>query len=67
MNPITKLWQILGSNALLIHSFLEYFKVAKKVMTIALGFVKDDRAFSIVGFVNGKLINKLSDHLPLCI
>ena len=67
VNPMTKLWQILGSNALLLHSFPEYFKVAKMPMTIVLESVEDKRAFSIVGFVKGKLRNKLGDHLPLCV
>ena len=65
VNPMTKLWQILGSNALLLHSFPEYFKVAKMAMTIILDSVEDERAFSTVGFVKGKLRNKLGDHLPL--
>ena len=65
VNPMTKLWQILGSNALLLHSFLEYFKVAKMAMTIVMDSVEDERAFSTVGFVKGKLRNKLGDHLPL--
>ena len=65
VNPMTKLWQILGSNALLLHSFPKYFKVAKMAMTVVLGSVEDERAFSIVGFVKGKLRNKLGDHLPL--
>ena len=67
VNPLTKLWQILGSNALLTHSFPEYFKLAKMAMTIVLGSVEDERAFSTVGFVKGKLRNKLGDHLPLCV
>ena len=67
VNPLTKLWQILGSNALLTHSFPKYFKLAKMAMTIVLGSVEDERAFSTVGFVKGKLRNKLGDHLPLCV
>ena len=67
MNPMTKLWQILGSNALLLHSFPEYLKVVKMTMTIILGSIEDERAFSTVGFVKGKLRNKLGDHLPLCV
>ena len=67
VNPLTKLWQSLGSNALLIHSFPEYFKLAKMAMTIVLGSVEDERAFSIVGFVKGKLRSKLGDHLPLSV
>ena len=67
MNPMTKLWQILGSNALFLHSFPENFKVAKMAMTIVLGSIENERAFSTVGFVKGKLRNKLGDHLPLCV
>ena len=65
VNPIIKLWQILGSNALLVHAFPEYFKVAKMAMTIVLGSVEDERAFSTVGFIKGKLQNKLGEHMPL--
>ena len=67
VNPMTKLWQILGSNTLLVHSFLEYFKIVKMAMTIVLGFVEDERAFFTIGFVKGKLKNKLGDYLPMCV
>ena len=64
---MTKLWQIPSSNALLKHSFPEYFKLANMAITIVLGSMQDKRAFSIVGFVKGKLQNKLGDHFPLCV
>lgn len=59
------MWQILGLNALLVHAFPEYFKVAKMAPIIVLGSVEDQRAFSTSGFVKGKLQNKLGEHLPL--
>ena len=34
-------------------------------MSIVPGFVKDERTFSKVGFVKGKLQNKLSNYLSL--
>ena len=36
-------------------------------MTIVLGSIENERAFSSVEFVKGKLRNKLGDHLPLCV
>jgi hypothetical protein len=36
-------------------------------LTLVLGSVEDERAFSTVSFVKGKLRNKLVEHLPLCI
>ncbi|KAG0595418.1 hypothetical protein M758_UG165000 [Ceratodon purpureus] len=67
VNPMTKLWQILGSNALLVYAFPEYFMVSKMAMTIVLGSVEDERAFSTIGFIKDKLRNKLGEHLPLCV
>ena len=67
VNPMTKLWQILGSNALLTHSFPKYLKLANMAMIIVLDLVEDEQAFSIVGFVKGKLQNKLANHLLLCV
>lgn len=67
VNPMTKLWQILGSNSMLLHAFPEYFKVAQMAITLVLGSIEDERAFSTVGFVKGKLRNKLGEHLPLCV
>ena len=64
---MTKLWQILESNALLTHSFPEYFKLANMAMTIVLDSVEDERAFSTVCFMKGKVRNKLGDHLSLCV
>jgi hypothetical protein len=65
LNPAAKLWQIMGANSLLQHVFLEYFKLVNMALTLVLGFVEDERTFSIVGFVKGKLQNKLVKHLPL--
>ena len=62
MNPMTKLWQILD-NSLFTHSSPKYLKLANMAMTIFLGLVKDERAFSTIGFVKGKLQNKLGNHL----
>ena len=51
---------VLGSNALLTHSFPQYFNLANMAMIIVLGSVEDERAFSTVGFVKGKLRNNFS-------
>jgi hypothetical protein len=67
VNPATKLWQIMGANSLLRHAFPEYFRLATMALTLVLGSVEDERAFSTVGFVKGKLRNKLVEHLPLCV
>jgi hypothetical protein len=67
LNPATKIWQIIGANGLLRHAFPEYFKLATMALTLVLGSVEDEKAFSIVSFVKGKLRNKLVEHLPLCV
>ena len=67
LNLATKIWQIIGANGLLRHAFPEYFKPAIMLLTLVLGFVEDERAFSTVNFVKGKLQNKLVEHLPLCV
>jgi hypothetical protein len=57
----------MGANSLLRHAFPEYFRLATMALTLVLGSVEDERAFSTVSFVKGKLRNKLVEHLPLCV
>jgi hypothetical protein len=65
MNPATKLWQIMEANSLLRHAFPVYFRLATMALTLVLGSVEDERAFSTMGFIKEKLQNKLVEHLPL--
>jgi hypothetical protein len=51
MNPVTKLWMKLGSNALLLSCLSEYMKVANIAMTAVLGSVDNERTFSTLKFM----------------
>jgi hypothetical protein len=53
------------ANSLLRHAFPVYFRLATMALTLVLGSVEDERAFSTMGFIKEKLQNKLVEHLPL--
>jgi hypothetical protein len=45
-NPMNKLWQKVGQNALMLSRLSEFIKLAKLAVTAILGSVKDERTFS---------------------
>jgi hypothetical protein len=51
LNLVTKLWQKLGCNALLLSKLSEYMKVAQIAVTAVLGSCEDERTFSTLSFV----------------
>jgi hypothetical protein len=67
VNPLTRIWQQLGANTILLAGFPEYFKLAEIAIVLVLGSVEDERTFSTLGFVKSKVRNKLIDHLALCV
>jgi hypothetical protein len=47
-NPVSKLWQKLGCNGLLLSKLSEFMRLAKIAITTVLGSVEDERTFSQV-------------------
>jgi hypothetical protein len=67
INPVTKMWQKLGCNALLLNKLSEYFKLADIAVTAILGSVEDERTFSTLTFLKNKVRNRLQGNLDTCI
>jgi hypothetical protein len=67
LNLVTKLWQKLGCNALLLSKLSEYMKVAQIAVTAVLGSYEDERTFSTLSFVKNKVMNRLQGNLDTCI
>jgi hypothetical protein len=63
VNPVTKLWQRLGYNGLLVSRLFEYMRLAEIAITAVLGSVEDERTFSNLAFVKNKVRNRLGGHL----
>ena len=55
---LTKLWKKLGQSNLLRDSITKYFKLVDLSLTMILGWVEDERVFSILGFLKSKVKNK---------
>jgi hypothetical protein len=66
-NALTHLWCVINAYQLLFHSFLEYLKLAKIVMTHIFGCIEDEQCFSLVLFLKNKVQNCLNPHLQLII
>ncbi len=45
LNPLSRLWKKLSSNALLCARLNEFMKVAKLTVVQIMGFVEDERIF----------------------
>jgi hypothetical protein len=59
-NPLTKLWQKVSQNTLMVQRLSEFIKIA---VTAVLGSVEDECTFSTLGFMKSKLRNRLTNHL----
>ena len=66
-NPVTKLWQKVGTNGLLLNWLSEFIKVAEIAITAVLGSVEDEWMFSNLAFIKSKLRNRLGVHLDTCV
>jgi hypothetical protein len=62
-NPLTKLWQKVSQNSLMVQCLSEFIKAAEIAVTAILGSVEDERTFSTLGFMKSKLRNRLGSHL----
>jgi hypothetical protein len=67
VNPVTKVWQKLGCNALLLSKLSEYMKLAEVAVTVVLGSCEDERTFSTLSFMKSKVRNRLHGNLDTCI
>ena len=63
VNPVTKLWQKVRTNGLLLNRLGEFIKVAEIAIIVVLGNVEDERMFLNLAFIKSKLRNKLGVHL----
>jgi hypothetical protein len=59
LNPVTKLWQKLGCNALLLNKLSEYIKLAQIAITVVLGSYEDEITFSTLSFMKSKVRNRM--------
>jgi hypothetical protein len=66
-NPVTRMWQRLGCNALLLSKLNEYMKLTEIAMTTVLGSCEDERTFSTLSFMKNKVRNRLHSNLDTCI
>jgi hypothetical protein len=66
-NPVTKLWVTINNNVLLTQQLNEYLKLVKIAMVSMLGFVKDERIFSMLAFMKDKFRSMLGLHLDTII
>jgi hypothetical protein len=62
-NPLTKLWQKVNQNSLMVQRLSEFIKVTEIAVTAVFGSVEDERTFSTLGFMKSKLHNHLGSHL----
>jgi hypothetical protein len=55
LNPLSRLWNKLSSNALLCVHLNEFMKVAKSVAIQIMGYMEDEKTFSTLTFMNTRL------------
>jgi hypothetical protein len=67
VNPLSRLWQKLSSNALLASKLSEFVKLAEIAAVTVLGSVEDERTFSTLNYVKSKVRNNLQEHLDLVV
>jgi hypothetical protein len=67
MNPLSRLWQKLSSNALLTSKLSELVKLAEIAAVTVLGSVEDEWTFSTLNYMKSKVRNNLQEHLDLVV
>jgi hypothetical protein len=67
VNPLTRLWQKLSSNALLASKLSEFVKLAEIAAVTVMGSVEDERTFSTLNYMKSKVRNNLQEHLDLVV
>ena len=55
ISTVTKLWEKVGQNGLMISRLSSFFKLANIAICAVLGSVEDEQTFSTLGFVKSKL------------
>ena len=67
MNPLSRLWKKLSSNALLASKLSEFLKIAEVATVNVMGSVEDERTFSTLNYMKSKIQNNLDEHLDLVV
>jgi hypothetical protein len=65
-NFVTKLWEKISINALMLNGLNKFFKIAEIAIIAALGSVEDKRTFLTLGFMKSKLCDRLGEYLDIC-
>jgi hypothetical protein len=66
-NPITKLWERLGSNVIFNHHLSSWFELVNICMVMVHGSVKDKWKLSNLVFIKNKPQNILIIHIDLVV
>ncbi len=67
LNFMFRLWKKLSDNGLLCAWLFEFMKVTKLAVVQIMGFVKDEKTFSTLTFMNTRLWNRLCEHLDIVV
>ena len=67
MNPLSRLWKKLSSNALLASKLSELLKIAEVAAITVMDSIEDERTFSTLNYMKSKVRNNLDDHLDLVV
>ena len=63
VNLVSKLWQKLGCNGLLLSKLSEFMRLVEIVITNVMGSVEDERTFSSLKFIKSRLRSWLEGNL----
>ena len=55
MNPLSRLWKKLSSNALLASKLSEILKIAEVAAITVMGSIEDERTFSMLNYMKSKV------------
>jgi hypothetical protein len=61
------MWYLVTISQVLSSSFLEYLKLVELAMVYIVDNVEDERHFFTLAFMDSKLQNRLTTHLPLVV
>ena len=67
VNPFTRLWQKLNSNAFLASKLSEFVKIAEIATITIMDLVEDEHTFSTLNYMKSKVRNNLDEHLDLVV
>jgi hypothetical protein len=67
LNPLSKLWQVLGANSLLRVRMSEFYKIAEIAIVSVIASVEDGKTFSNLNFIKHWLRNRLTTNLDIVV